>query len=123
MCDNIDEFEDDIWTRLDRKDALFYFANTQKMIGNMDNKNSLISLITHLDNKKISLMMTTIMSLSNPSHQRIRDFDNEGNNVDDENMEEKQEAGKLGPPVITNKRPKFYFQNAFGFADDREGYM
>ena len=28
MCDNIDEFEDDIWTRLDRKDALFYFANT-----------------------------------------------------------------------------------------------
>ena len=23
MCDNIDEFEDDIWTRLDRKDALF----------------------------------------------------------------------------------------------------
>ena len=27
-----------------------------------------------------------------------------GNNVDDENMEEKQVAGKLGPPVITNKR-------------------
>ena len=68
MCDNIDEFEDDIWTRLDRKDALFYFANTQKMIGNMDNKNPLISLIMHLDNKKISLMMTTIISLSNPSH-------------------------------------------------------
>jgi hypothetical protein len=42
---------------------------------------------------------------------------------DDRNLDDEEEEEEPAPQLIKVKRPKFYYQNTFGFVNNRQGYM